>query len=59
MGRGDASSSAGSAQGRESFELATIRHRSVALGGGISYASDVPGVVNLEAWLPVQNTLAS
>jgi signal transduction histidine kinase len=40
----------------ESYELAAIRHRMAALGGGVSYSND-PSEVSLCAWLPVENEL--
>ncbi len=45
------------AEPNESFDVATIRHRSETLGGGIRYACDA-GTVKLDAWLPIENTIA-
>jgi signal transduction histidine kinase len=43
---------------RDTYELATIRHRSAALGGGVTF-SPAPGEVRLSAWIPRENSLVS
>jgi signal transduction histidine kinase len=43
---------------RETYELATIRHRMAALGGGISFVPS-PGELRLSAWIPRENSLLS
>jgi signal transduction histidine kinase len=40
------------------YELATIRHRTTALGGGVIF-SPAPGEVRLSAWIPREKSLAS
>jgi signal transduction histidine kinase len=42
----------------ETYELATIRHRTASLGGGVTF-SPAPGEVRLSAWIPRENSLAS
>jgi signal transduction histidine kinase len=44
---------------RESFELATIRHRTSVLGGGIRFSTSLTGEVGLFAWIPVESALAA
>jgi signal transduction histidine kinase len=41
---------------RDTYELATIRHRTAALGGGVTF-SPAPGEVRLSAWIPRENSL--
>jgi hypothetical protein len=58
-----AGTGAGSAPGEPSsmpdtYELATIRHRTAALGGGVTF-SPTPGEVRLSAWLPRASSLVS
>jgi signal transduction histidine kinase len=43
---------------RDTFELATIRHRTATLGGGVTF-SPAPGEVRLSAWIPRENSLRS
>ncbi len=40
----------------ETYELATIRHRTATLGGGVTF-SPAPGEVRLSAWIPRENSL--
>ncbi len=42
----------------ETYELATIRHRTSTLGGGVTFAP-APGELRLSAWIPRENSLAS
>jgi signal transduction histidine kinase len=44
---------------QESFELATIRHRSAVLGGGIRFSTSLTGEVGLFAWIPVESALGT
>jgi signal transduction histidine kinase len=44
---------------RESFELATIRHRTTVLGGGIRFSTSLTGEVGLFAWIPVERAQSS
>jgi signal transduction histidine kinase len=44
---------------RESFELATIRHRTTVLGGGIRFSTSLTGEVGLFAWIPVASVQSS
>jgi len=44
---------------RESFELAAIRHRTAALGGGIRFSTSLTGEVGLFAWIPFESALAA
>jgi signal transduction histidine kinase len=53
-----ASSDAGELPIPETYELATIRHRTSALGGGVTF-SPAPGEVRLSAWIPRKNSLVS
>jgi signal transduction histidine kinase len=41
----------------DTYELAAIRHRTAALGGGVTF-SPAPGEVRLSAWIPRVNSLA-
>jgi protein-histidine pros-kinase len=56
-GTGPASET-GEAPMNETYELATIRHRTSTLGGGITL-SPAPGVVRLCAWIPRKNAAVS
>jgi protein-histidine pros-kinase len=42
----------------ETYELATIRHRTSTLGGGVTF-SPASGEVRLSAWIPRENSLVS
>jgi protein-histidine pros-kinase len=42
----------------ETYELAAIRHRTAALGGGVTF-SPAPGEVRLSAWIPREKSVAS
>jgi hypothetical protein len=44
---------------RESYELATIRHRTAALGGGIRFSTSLTGEVGLFAWIPFESAAAA
>ncbi|HEX4151549.1 MAG TPA: histidine kinase [Steroidobacteraceae bacterium] len=56
-GTGPPSAAGGEAE-RETYELATIRHRMAALGGAVSFVP-APGEVRLSAWIPRENSLVS
>ena len=43
---------------RETYELATIRHRMATLHGGMSFVA-APGEVRLSAWIPRESSLVS
>jgi signal transduction histidine kinase len=40
----------------DTYELATIRHRTTTLGGGVTF-SPAPGEVRLSAWIPRENSV--
>jgi protein-histidine pros-kinase len=42
----------------ETYELATIRHRTASLGGGVTF-SPAPGEVRLSAWIPRESSMVS
>jgi signal transduction histidine kinase len=58
MGTGDARCApAAQSAPSDSYELATIRHRIVALGGGITFSAE-RGKVTLWAWIPLEKIQA-